>query len=126
MYTPFIISIQGWDRKLSLEEFENHLSFQESLVKQMAEISISNNSNTGETLFTHGKKNPKFGKKDFKRYDNDGPGESSSHYKKKFKCHRCDRPSHIKTFCNVKMNLGNYARKNGGSHDSSSSEDIDN
>lgn len=102
------------------------MSFQESLVKQMARISISNNSNTGETLFTHGKKNPKFEKKDFKRYDNDGPGESCSHYKNKFECHRCDRPSHIKTFYNVKLNSENYARKNGGSHDSNNSEDVDN
>lgn len=103
-YNLFVTSIQGWVHQPSLEEFENLLSSQESLAKQMAEIFITNNSYTREALFTHGKKNRRFEKKDFKRHDNDGPGESSSHYKKIWKCHRCSRPSHIKKFCNMKLN----------------------
>ncbi|KAL9673586.1 hypothetical protein QQ045_029847 [Rhodiola kirilowii] len=35
-YTPFVTSIQGWDRQPSLEEFENLLSSQESLARQVA------------------------------------------------------------------------------------------
>ncbi|XP_020262560.1 uncharacterized protein LOC109838540 [Asparagus officinalis] len=85
----------------------------------MAEMSTSDNPNNTEALFAHRKKNFRFEKEEFKKHDNDGPGESSSHYKKKFKCHRCGKPGHIKRFCTVKLNSRNYVRKNGGSYDSS-------
>ncbi|XP_070003476.1 uncharacterized protein [Nicotiana sylvestris] len=39
-YIPFVTSIQGWVQQQSLEEFENLLSSQELLAKQMAGVSI--------------------------------------------------------------------------------------
>ncbi|CAM8920044.1 unnamed protein product [Rhodiola kirilowii] len=124
-YTPFVTSIQGWDRQPSLEEFENLLSSQESLARQMVGMSISSDSNNvGEALSTHRKKNFRFEKK-FKKHD-DKPSESSSHYKKRFKCHRCRKLGHIKRFCTVKLNARNYANKNGGSHVPSAGEDEEN
>jgi len=39
-YIPYVTSIQGWVQQPSLEEFENLLSSQESLAKQMASVSI--------------------------------------------------------------------------------------
>jgi len=39
-YIPYVTSIQGWVQQPSLEEFENLLSSQESLAKQMTSVSI--------------------------------------------------------------------------------------
>lgn len=40
VYIPFVTSVQGWAQQPSLEEFENLLSSQELLDKQMIEASI--------------------------------------------------------------------------------------
>ncbi|XP_074577527.1 uncharacterized protein LOC141833932 [Curcuma longa] len=49
-YSPFVTSIQGWAQQPSLEEFENLLSSQESLARQMAGTSIKEESSNA--LFT--------------------------------------------------------------------------
>ena len=106
-YIPYVTSIQEWVQQPSLEEFENLLSSQESLAKQMTNVSI------------------KEGKKSFKSKENQNSlasrphsqrnsspsrisGESS---KKIFKCHRCGKMGHVKRFCRAKLQESNVADK---------------
>ena len=39
-YIPFVTSIQGWSQQPSLEKFENLLSSQELLAKQLASVFV--------------------------------------------------------------------------------------
>ncbi|KAM1031938.1 hypothetical protein ACFX2I_035575 [Malus domestica] len=90
----------------------------------MAGVSISNNS--GDALFTRKKKNFKFDKRDYKKFD-DAPKESfNQRDKRPLKCHRCGKLGHIQKFCRVKMSEGNVAETNGNSRISSNSEDEEN
>ena len=41
-YIPSVTSIQGWAQQLTLEEFENLLSSQELLAKQLASVFVKN------------------------------------------------------------------------------------
>lgn len=59
-YVPFVTSVQGWANQPSLAELENLLASQESLARQMAGSSSSNNE--GSALFV---KNKKFEKKKY-------------------------------------------------------------
>ncbi|KAK4383554.1 hypothetical protein Sango_2765400 [Sesamum angolense] len=52
-YIPLVTSIQGWQQKPYVEEFENLLLLQESLARQMARASLNNEV---QALFSRKKK----------------------------------------------------------------------
>jgi len=102
-----------------LKEFENLLSFQESLAKQMANVSIKGE---GSALMTR--------KKFFNSKGN--PNSSTSHHLPKatrarveyvvsrltlplirrfFKCYHCGKIGNIKRFCRAKIQGSNVADK---------------
>ena len=45
-YIPFVMSIQGWGQQPSLKEFENLLSSQELLAKQLASVFVKGEENS--------------------------------------------------------------------------------
>ena len=113
-------SIQGWVQQPSLEDFENLLSSQESLAKQMANVSIKEGE--GSALMARQKFVKNKGNRNSSTscpYDqsNSSPsgvhGESSktTSNKKIFKCYRCGKTRHINRFCQVKLRESNVADK---------------
>jgi len=117
-YIPYVTSIQGWVQQPSLEEFENLLSSQESLAKQMASVSIKEGE--GSALMVRQKFVKNKGNRNSstsRPYDqsNSSPsgvhGESSNitSNKKIFKCYRCGKTAHIKRFYRVKLRESNVA-----------------
>lgn len=112
-YNPFVSSLQGWATQPTLVEFENLLSNQEALAKQMAECSISGKDEGEEALLTRGKK---WDPKKAKNYGRAHQGESSSSNneasrRKNVKCYRCGKMGHIKRDCRVKIHEGNVGSK---------------
>lgn len=78
-YVPFVTSIQGWATQPSLVEFENLLTSQESLARQMAGCSMSGSD--GEALFSnkrsHDKEKGGSSKGDDSSSKNGGNGKSN-------------------------------------------------
>lgn len=97
-------SIQGWAQQPSLEEFENLLSLQESLAKQIAGVSIKEGEGsalaaTKRKFLRNFKRNEKQeSAKSQKRKEE----ASSVPNKKIFKCYKCGSTGHIKKFCRFK------------------------
>ncbi|XP_016576572.2 uncharacterized protein LOC107874256 [Capsicum annuum] len=103
-YISFVTSIQGWIQQLSLEEFENLLSLQELLAKQLTgEFFKERKENTFAIDKTNIKRNPRdipnsqfsscsssLGKKE----------ESFNNYSKKSpRCYRFGKVGHIRRYC---------------------------
>lgn len=108
-YIPYVTSIQGWATQPSLEEFENLLSSQEMLAKQIANVSVKE----GGTQALVAKKKSFSPYKNFKGKQNSNSSnerkDESENHKKVFKCYRCGRTGHIKRFCRAKLKEGNMA-----------------
>ncbi|XP_016498615.1 uncharacterized protein LOC107817324 [Nicotiana tabacum] len=105
-YIPFVTSIQGWVQQPSLEEFENFLSSQELLAKQMVDVSIKEGE--GNVLVVD-KRNFKGKSRDSMHFQSSSgssspgkKGESSSNGKKPLKYYRCGKVGHIKRYCRAK------------------------
>nr|DAD19723.1 TPA_asm: hypothetical protein HUJ06_021186 [Nelumbo nucifera] len=98
-YTPFITSIQGWEKQPSVEELESLLSNQEALAKQMAKNS---NSERDDVLFSKAKFSE--GITNEKKSNGNSPQGNKS-----FKCYRCRKLGHIKRNCPVKLSKANIA-----------------
>ncbi|KAH0751748.1 hypothetical protein KY285_004896 [Solanum tuberosum] len=106
-YIPFVMSIQGWAQQLSLEEFENLLSSQELLAKQLASMFVKDGE--GDALVAD-KRNFKGKSRDMSHSrsssDSSSPGkkkDTSNYYgKKPLRCYRCGNVGHIKRYCQAK------------------------
>uniref|UniRef100_M1C9B9 CCHC-type domain-containing protein n=1 Tax=Solanum tuberosum TaxID=4113 RepID=M1C9B9_SOLTU len=105
-YIPFVTSIQGWAQQPSLEEFENLLSSQELLAKQLASVFVKGEENA----LVANKRNFKGKTRDVPHSRSSGgsrsPGEkeeSSNYYgKKPLRCYRYGEVGHIKRYCRAK------------------------
>ncbi|KAH0705082.1 hypothetical protein KY289_010158 [Solanum tuberosum] len=108
------IVIRGWAQQPSLEEFENLLSSQELLAKQLASVFVNNGE--GCALVAN-KRNFKGKIRDMPHTRSVGgsrlPGkkeEPSNYYgKKPPRCYRCGNVRHIKRYCRAKES--NMAQK---------------
>ncbi|KAH0733942.1 hypothetical protein KY285_009649 [Solanum tuberosum] len=106
-YIPFVTSIQGWAQQPSLKEFENLLSSQELLAKQLASVFVNNGE--GYALVAN-KRNLKGKIRDMMHTRSVGgsslPGkkeEPSNYYgKKPPRCYQCGNVGHIKRYCRAK------------------------
>ena len=117
---PYVTPTQEWVQQPSLEEFENLLSSQESLAKQMASVSIKEVE--GSALMARQKFVKNKGNQNSstsRPYDQSNSSSSGVHgessnttsNKKIFKCYRCGETRHIKRFCRVKLWESNVADK---------------
>ena len=82
-----------------MEEFESLLSSQESLVKQMAEVSLK--SEEGSALLARRKS-------DFRGAEKKKEG-AVTHSKNSIKCYRCGKIGHMRKTCRVKLKQTNVA-----------------
>ncbi|KAH0636993.1 hypothetical protein KY289_036908 [Solanum tuberosum] len=105
-YIPFVTSIQGWAQQPSLEEFENLLSSQELLVKQMAGVSIKKGEENALVSNKSKFKGKTVRDRPHSRFQSGSiplgkEGESTNNYKT-LKCYRCGKIKHIKIFYRTK------------------------
>ncbi|VVB04401.1 unnamed protein product [Arabis nemorensis] len=93
-YTPFVTLVQGWPTQPSLEEFENLLASQESLVIQMAGVKVHDDSESA--IIARGQQSFKAKPKDGGLKNNDRREGSSTGYKRRLKCYQCGKLGHFK------------------------------
>ncbi|KAM7490977.1 hypothetical protein LguiA_033898 [Lonicera macranthoides] len=112
-FMPFISSVQGWAAQPSIEELENLLTNQESLVKQMTFKPISE---AEEVIFAkekwRNKGDPKQSSSGGKQLKEESGAKENSRV-----CYRCGISGHIKRNCRVKIKcskcgLTNHIKKN--------------
>ncbi|KAL4182042.1 hypothetical protein AMTRI_Chr12g274040 [Amborella trichopoda] len=96
-YTPYVTSTQGWVEQPFLVEFENILTSQESLARQIARFSISESDRdalfTSNNKYSHKEKDKSKGSNDHDDEKSSGKGDGNRKY---VKCYRCGKLRHIK------------------------------
>lgn len=127
-YMSFVAAIQGWPTQPSLIEFENLLSSQESLVKQLANVKVGTEETAlyvdkGKSKCKHNS-SQSFNRSRYRNKQEDGDnnnrtvekGESSGEKKSRnqgrrfpYRCHNCGRKGHMAKECRKPQEEGNVA-----------------
>ncbi|KAL8094980.1 hypothetical protein AgCh_036473 [Apium graveolens] len=94
---------QGWAQQPTLEEFENLLSSQEALEKQMVGVSISNDE--GIALLARRQKGSEEKIKEKDSYSHYTSNETGG----RIKCYQCEKLGHIKKKFGVRLQPSNMA-----------------